>query len=197
MDYLKLRLLKDLPCFTSKDLSYLFKLKPESALVQLSRYVKKGIFIRLKKDLYILRERWDSNHATDFYKIANILQVPSYISLTTALSFYEVTTQVQIKYFESVCQKRTARYEIEGAIFNFYKIKPDLYFDFVKIPQGDFFIATKEKAFLDALYLYSFGKYTFDIDSIDFSKLDLKRIKKLIKVFPERTQATFRKLCKT
>ena len=112
-----------------------------------------------------------------------------------ALSYYEITTQVQRGVIESVCVKRTLKKTIENIEFNyFYKINRNLYFDFLK--KDDFFIASKEKAFVDAVYLYSFGKYSFDFDSIDISKLDMKRIKKIIKNFPERTKQTLKKICK-
>lgn len=176
-------------------MSYLLGIKSSSAIVLCCRYVKNGLLIRLKKDLYVLKERWRENSINDFYKISNILQVPSYISLMTALSFYELTTQVQRGFFESVCIKRTWRFDIEGVTFNFYKLKKKSFiFDFTK--QEDFFIATKEKAFMDAVYLYSFGKYAFDIDSIDLSKLDFKRIKKFLKVYPERTQLMVKRICR-
>ncbi len=60
----------------------------------------------------------------------------------------------------------------------------------------DIFIATKEKAFLDAMYLYSFGKYSFDLDSIDLSKLDVKKIDELLKNFPEKTIKLVKRKCR-
>jgi len=192
--YLELRLLESRFYFTSQDVANLLGIKPSSATVLCSRYVKKGLFIRLKKDFYVMKERWQRNSTSEFFQIANVLQVPSYISLMTALSFYELTTQVQRKFFESVCIKRTAKYEVDGFLFNFYKLKRELYFDFIK--QGDFFIATKEKALLDAIYLYSFGKYSFDVSSIDMAKIDLKKIKKLLIKYPERTKGAFERICK-
>ncbi|GAB4407338.1 MAG: hypothetical protein OHK0032_02650 [Thermodesulfovibrionales bacterium] len=154
----------------------------------------KGLVYQAKKNLYILKEKWDKNTIEDFLRLANILQVPSYISLMTALSFYEVTTQVQRGFIESVSVKRSIRYEIEGVSFNFYKTKKDLYSGFTR--QDNIFIASKEKAFLDAMYLYSFGKYALDIDSIDINKLDLKMIKNLLKDFPERTKKMVRDICR-
>jgi predicted transcriptional regulator of viral defense system len=145
--------------FTSQDVADVLGIKPSSATVLCARYVKKGLFIRLKKDFYVMKERWQRNSPSEFFQIANILQVPSYVSLMTALSFYEVTTQIRRKFFESVCIKRTAKYEIDGSLFNFYKLKRELYFDFIK--QGDFFIATKEKALLDAIILILFWKILF------------------------------------
>ncbi|GLI52312.1 hypothetical protein TISLANDTSLP1_00050 [Thermodesulfovibrio yellowstonii] len=176
-------------------MAQIIEIKDSSAKVFCSRYTDKGLFIRLKKDFYILKDRWQRLTKEDFYRLSNILQVPSYISLMTALSFYGVTTQVQRGFYEAVCTKRTERLEIEGVRFNFYKIKQELYFDFVKIE--DFFIATKEKAFLDAVYLFSFGKYELDLDSIDFRKLDMKRIRTLLEKFPEKTKKTAKKICRS
>jgi predicted transcriptional regulator of viral defense system len=194
MKYLELRALESRLFFTSQDVANLLGIKPSSAIVLCSRYVKKGLFIRLKKDFYVMKERWQRNFTSEYFQIANILQVPSYISLMTAFSFYEVTTQVQREFFESVCIKRTAKYEVDGVLFNFYKLKRELYFDFIK--QGDFFIATKEKALLDAIYLYSFGKYSFDVSSINMTKIDLKKIKKLLIKYPKRTKRAFERICK-
>jgi predicted transcriptional regulator of viral defense system len=192
--YLELKALESKPYFTSQDVAEILGIKHASAIVLSTRYVKKGLFIRLKKDLYVIKDRWQRNSHSEYFQIANILQVPSYISLLTALSFYEVTTQVQRGFFESVCVKRTARYEIDGILFNYYKLNKELYFDFIK--QGDFFIATKEKALLDAVYLWSFGKYSFDLSSIDISKIDLKRLKKLLTKYPDRTKRAVEKICK-
>ncbi len=194
MKYLELKALERKSYFTSQDVAELLGIKHASAVVLSTRYVKKGLFIRLKKDLYVIKERWQRNSLTEYFQIANILQVPSYISLLTALSFYEVTTQIQREFFESVCIKRTTRYEIDGILFNYYKLNKEFYFDFLK--QGDFFIATKEKALLDAVYLWSFGKYSLDLSSIDISKIELKRLKKLLAKYPNRTKKAVEKICK-
>jgi predicted transcriptional regulator of viral defense system len=194
MRYRELRKLNSRLYFTYEDVADILGISPNSAKVLCTRYSQSGLIIRLKKNLYTLKERWEKNSPEDFFKISNILQVPSYISLMTALSYYEITTQVQRGVIESVCVKRTLKKTIENTEFNFYKINRNLYFDFLK--KDDFFIASKEKAFVDTVYLYSFGKYSFDFDSIDISKLDMKRIKKIIKVFPERTKQTLKKICK-
>lgn len=194
MRYIELKDLASKTFFTSKDVAELLNIKENSALVLCNRYVKKGLFVRLKKDFYILKESLMNLDQKSFFKIANFIQIPSYISLMTALSFYELTTQVQRGFFESICIKRSAKFEIDDISFNFYKIKKDLYLDFIKI--DDFFIATKEKAFLDIIYLTSIGRYTFDIDSIDFDKLDLKKLKKLLLNFPKKTLNLVNKICK-
>ncbi|MEO0093379.1 MAG: hypothetical protein ABIK93_05265 [candidate division WOR-3 bacterium] len=178
--------------FTLQDLANILKLKPESTRVLLSRYTKKGIFIRMKKDFYVLRESFKKFTAEDFFQIANLLQVPSYISFLTALNFYEVTTQVQRDFFESAALKRSKKFEIKGIVFAYYKIKKCYYFDFIRL--GNFFIASKEKAFVDSVYLYSFGKYKIDFSALDLTKLDKSKINKIIKVYPDKTKAIVKKI---
>lgn len=186
--------LKGKPFFTAKDLADALGIKPQSAWVLASRYVKNGLFLRLKNNFYILAEVWQNLSRDDFLKISNFLQVPSYISFMSALSYYEVTTQLQRNFFESASLKRSRKFDIKETAFNFYKLKKQYYFDFVKI--DGIFIATKEKAFVDSAYLYSFGKYKPDFSSLDLNKLDKDRLKKIIKPFPRKTRAIIKKLCR-
>ncbi|HDQ04459.1 MAG TPA: hypothetical protein ENN23_07855 [Deltaproteobacteria bacterium] len=179
--------------FTLDDVAQNLGLQPGSARVFGSRYVKKGLLVRLKNNLYTTSWRWENLTRKDYFVIANILQVPSYISLMTALAYYDVTTQAQQDYQESICQKRTIGYNVRQAVFSYVKMQRPYYNGFVKT-EG-FFIATKEKAFLDAAYLYSFGKYRFDADSLDFKKLDFNKLKSMIKNYPQKTKDTVKRLC--
>lgn len=192
--YKRLLKLREKAFFTVSDVAWVFKIKPESAWTLCSRYLKEGIFVRLKKNVYVLEQSWQGWGRDDFLKISNFLQVPSYISFLTALSYYEVTTQVQRDFFESASLKRSREFKVKGVVFNFYKLKKEFYFDFVK--KKDIFIASKEKAFLDSVYLYSFGKYRIDFDSLNLDRLDKARIKKVMKVFPEKTKTIAEKLCR-
>lgn len=194
MNYPELRKLNGKLYFNREDIEDLFSIKPASAKVLCSRYVKNNYLVRIKKDFYSLSENWATYVQGDFFAIANILQVPSYISLMTALAYYEITTQVQRNYFESIAQKRTLKTTVAGVKFDFYKFKKEYYFDFVK-KQG-FFIATKEKAFIDAVYLYSLGRYPLDVHSLDLKKLDIKRVSALAKAFPLKTRNMVRDLCR-
>ena len=180
--------------FTTEDLANFFKIKPESAKVLATRYTKKGIFIRLKKDFYVLSQNWQNYSLNDYLKLANLMQVPSYISFMTALNFYEITTQVQRNFIESAAQKRTITFDIKGTLFTYYKLKKSFYLDFIK--QEDVFIATKEKAFIDSIYLFSFGKYKIDMNSLDLTKLDKRKLKELIKLYPDKTKIIFQNLCR-
>ena len=155
--------------FGYEDIARTLGISLESAKITAHRYVKQGMIIRMKRNIYVLKERWESFDREQKFLIANLFQVPSYISLMTALDYYEITTQMQRDFIESIVIKRTVTKAIEQTIFNYTKISPKLYGGFFK--KEGFFIAEPEKAFLDAVYLMSFGRYNLDIPSIDFSKL--------------------------
>jgi predicted transcriptional regulator of viral defense system len=179
--------------FSVSDLAQVLQITRESAKVLASRYRKNRVFMRLKKDFYVLSSNWRKYTIEQYLQIANVLQVPSYISFMTALNYYEITTQVQRNFFESAAQKRTVSYNIDGTVFAYYKLKKDYYFDFTRL--NNIFISTKEKAFIDAIYLFSFGKYRLDIDSLDMTRLENRAIKSIIKTYPEKTKRIVRRLC--
>jgi len=190
MKFLQLQNIKKL-YFGYEDIARALGITLQSAKVTANRYIKQGLLIRLKRNIYILKEKWVSIDREQEFLLANIIQVPSYISLMTALDYYEITTQVQRDFIESVAVKRTKGVEIKHIFLNYTKINTDLYSDFSRI--RGFFIAAPEKAFLDAVYLMSFGRYNFDIPSIDFSKLNREKIEYMARLFPLKTQSFLNK----
>lgn len=172
--------------FSYQDIAKAIGISQSSAKVTANRYVKHGFLVRVKKNIYVLREKWDAASRENKFVIANLAQVPSYISLMTALDYYGITTQVQRDFFESVAVRRTKQISVDKTIFRFTKINKALYFGFVK--QKGFFIATPEKAFLDAVYLMSFGRYDLDMASMDIEKLNMVQLKKMSQRFPLKTQ---------
>lgn len=179
--------------FTVNDAAQALEIKPESARVLCSRYAKAGAFLRLRNNFYVTEQRWGRATYEDFLRIANFLQVPSYISFLTALARYEITTQVPRQFFENACLRRTKNIEAAGTQFVYSKLKKELYFDFTR--KDGVFIATPEKALLDAVYLYSFGKYKLDFSALDINKINLKRIKKILHPFPDKTKALVKDIC--
>ncbi len=190
MNYIKLRQIKKL-YFGYEELARILGISAESGRVTAVRFVKQGVLVRPKKNIYILAEKWDNLAREEKFMLANLMQSPSYVSLMTAMDYYEVTTQIQNNFIESVLIYRTKRIEIEGAVFNYSRINKDLYSGFIK--KEGFFIAVPEKAFLDALYLMSLGRYAFDITSIDRARLDKSQIKKIARAYPKKTQVLLRK----
>jgi len=179
------------PYFGYEEIARVLGISKASAKVSASRYVRQGILLRIKRNIYVLREVWDAAGREEKFSLVNLGQVPSYISLMTALDYYEITSQVQRDLFESVAVKRTKEINLKGSVFRYVKINGALYFGFKK--EKGFFIATPEKALLDAFYLMSYGRYALDISALDTMKLDKTEIKKLSREFPLKTQNMLRK----
>lgn len=183
MRYNDLKRIKKL-YFNYQDIARVLSISEASARVMASRYVKKNYLIRLKNNYYIFIEKWDNLDYREKMEVANIIQVPSYISLMTALSYYEITTQVQQNYFESISLYRTFSKDVNGTTFNYSKIQQLYYFGFKK--EKGIFIALTEKALIDALYLTYRGKYNLDISSIDLKKIDQNKIAKFLQIYSDK-----------
>lgn len=172
--------------FTIKDVAQVRSISEPSARVYATRKSKTGEFIRLKNGLYISGDQFDKLDWIGQLKLANWIQVPSYISLLTALSFYELTTQIPTQRIESIAQKRTYSKTVRGIEFDYFLIKKDLYGGFTKL--DGLFIASPEKALADAIYLCSFGKYALDINALDLKNLNKGLFKKTMSLFPKKTR---------
>jgi predicted transcriptional regulator of viral defense system len=194
MNYPLIQKLRRRLYFTVEDVAATFDVTQASARVMCNRYARRGIFVRLKNNMYVLDQGWQSMGRDDYLRLANVIQVPSYISFASALAYYEITTQVQRGYFESAALKRPAEYSAGDVVFKYYKLKKEYYFDFVR--DNDLFIARKEKAFVDAVYLCSLGRYKMDFSALDLDKLDGNRLKKIVRVYPLKTRRLVKQLCK-
>lgn len=169
--------------FSYYDIAQKLGITPQPVRVSAARYVKQGLLLRLKRDMYMLKDTGKGLDIIQKFKIANYIQAPSYISPLTALEYYEITTRMQQNFVESIALKRTKEIIMEETVFNFKRIDRKLYFGFLKLK--DVFIAEPEKAFWDAIYLTSLGRYRLDTASIDFNKLYREKILTLLKQFPQ------------
>ncbi|MGC9976741.1 MAG: hypothetical protein ABSC57_08535 [Syntrophales bacterium] len=179
--------------FTAEDVASLLQIKSESAHVLCSRYARRGIFVRLKNNFYVPENSWTRYENDDFLRLANFLQVPSYISCVSALAFYGVTTHVPRGWYESVSLKRSVRFAVRGVSFHYFKMKSQYYFGFTRTKTE--FIAEKEKAFLDACHFSVFGEYAADWSAINMDSLDKAILNKMMEAFPERTKNYAQKIC--
>ena len=177
--------------FGYEEIARAFDISLSSARVTASRYVRQGLLLRMKRNLYVRRDVWNAIGVSEKFVLTNLGQVPSYISLTSALEYYEVTTQVLRDFFESMAIKRTKQISLNGSIFRYSKIAEELYFGFRK--EKGYFIATPEKALLDAFYLMSYGRYSLDLSSLDETKLERKEIERLSRQFPLKTKKMLKK----
>ena len=182
----------DKPFFTHHEVAHALGIKLPSAEVLCTRYVKRGLLARLKRGLYAKSETLAHLSQAELFRIANILQVPSYISLTTALAYYGIAAQPPGGLLESISLKRTRMFESRNPAFHYIKIRSDLYRDFVKT--DGFFIALPEKAVLDSLYLASMGRYMFDAFTLDLTRTDREKLADLSAPYPPKLKKYLEKL---
>ena len=180
---------------TGADVAKSFGITRKSAQVTASRYISSNLLIRLKRDLYILPGNFKHLNEEELFSIANLLQTPSYISLTTALSYYNLTTQQTPNFIESAALKRTKEIKIQNKMFSYSLLKNDFYFGFIR--KDDFFIAAPEKALVDSIYLTAIGKYSADFDAIDFGKFSKREIKNILSKSNKAANNLWQKLTKT
>jgi predicted transcriptional regulator of viral defense system len=180
--------------FTIEDLASILSVTKESAKVSANRYVKNNYLIRLKNNLYILLDKFNSLAETELFKIANLIQVPSYISFTTALSYYDITSQQLQGVIESAALKRSKSIAVKNYRFDYILLKKEFYNNFILA--NDFFTATPEKALADIIYLSSMNRYQCDFEAINFKKIDRKIVADLIINSNTRTIKFWKDLCK-
>jgi predicted transcriptional regulator of viral defense system len=121
---------------------------------QLSRWVKSGKLIQIRRGLYALSERYSKVQPHPFY-IANRIQRASYVSLQSALGYYGLIPEY-VPAVTSVTTGRPQTFEIPLGDFIFRHIKKELFFEYTLMDvenNQSAFIASPEKSLLDLLYL--------------------------------------------
>lgn len=177
-----------------EDIAEILSISKESSKVTANRYVKQKLLIRIKKNLYITPIKFDNLKENEFFQLANYMQVPSYISFASALSYYNIYTQQLRGVIESAALKRSKTFYVDKIEFRFILVKTIFYKGFVT--ENNFFIATPEKALADAVYLSSLGKYNLDFNAIDFGKISKSEVNEYIKLTNSRTKTFWDNLCK-
>jgi len=179
MKYLDLKRLIENNIFGMLDVVKLFPdEKPEAVRTQLYRLVKKEYIFPIKRGIYSFNK-----NKVEELELAGRLYSPSYISLETALNYYEIIPDVPIA-IRSVTPITTKK--IVTGLGNYYYLKIDskLFFGFSQTP---FAIAHKEKALLDYFYLRKVRKVTLDA-RLNLKDFDWKRYHEYADFFPKWVQ---------
>jgi predicted transcriptional regulator of viral defense system len=119
----------------------------------INRWKKNDQLIMFKNGIYATRKSYDINSRKSGYHkyISSILLKPSYISLTTTLSEYDILTEgvynitaVSIKLPTTYSKGKYSYRQIKEELFKGYEIK---YFE-----EYEYYEATKAKALFDYIY---------------------------------------------
>jgi len=175
--------------FACFNINQVYSWKPHFDKNNLTRWLKKGLLVRLKQGYYTFPEY--KNKAGFSYYFANRIYKPSYISLHTALSFYGIIPEAVVQ-ITSVTSLKTAEFKNDFGVYSYKSVKSNLMFGYdLKQHTNNtvFKLAKPEKALLDLLYLYPFYNTTQEIKELRFDEdflydeLDTVRIKEYTERF--------------
>jgi hypothetical protein len=136
---------------------------------------KKKILIPLKKGLYFYKSSI-VDQPIPKEQIANHLLGPSYISLDYALWYHHLIPE-SVHHISSVSIKRAVRFENDFGIFKYIFIKPELFdigLQIETLNNGNFLIASKEKALCDKIFLNRSLDITSKKQMFEFLEDDLR-----------------------
>ncbi len=140
--------------FTFKDISLLWR-ETDTDLVKarINYYVKTSKLYPIRRGIYAKDKNYDK------FELANKIYTPSYISMETVLQKEGVVFQHYNKIF--VATYLTREIACDEQVYSFKKIKDIVLSNSLGlIKKENYFIASRERAFMDVLYLYK--NYHFD-----------------------------------
>ena len=144
--------------------------KPNLLKRRLNYYVQKGELYSIRRGFYAKDKNYDR------LELATKIFTPSYISFETILIEAGIIFQHYNKIFVATYQ--TKEIECDNQLYSFRKIKDIILTNNAGIEnRGNYFAATKERAFLDVLYLNK--DYYFD----NLSPLDLSKTHTLLTIY--------------
>jgi len=141
------------PVFGTGFLAASCKSMPDVRL-QLSRWVKAGKLIQLRKGLYTLAQPY-RKVAPHPFVIANAMKKASYVSLQSALAFHGMVPE-HVPTVTSTTTQRPEQVNTPLGRFFFRHIKKDWFYGYRQTDLGQgqrAFVAVPEKALLDLVYL--------------------------------------------
>jgi predicted transcriptional regulator of viral defense system len=165
------------PFFSIASLQAMFNLTRESARTTAARLAKRGILVRLQRDLYTL-----ANRKYSLFALANALHQPSVISLETALNYWGIIAQVPQTIFSIGFKSHRCVNENTEFI---YRSVPAEIFRFGQTKVEDFFIVEPEKALLDTLYMKIKGLVELLEEDVALSRLDQDLLASYSRFYPD------------
>ncbi len=164
--------------FTVFSLSDIRKINENFDLRRLAEWQQKGYIKGIIKGYYVFSDA--SVNEQTLFEIANKIYSPSYISLESALNFYNIIPEGVYR-ITSISTKRTYTFNTEEAVFSYRTLHPKLFFGYHLISDHNktYKFAEAEKAVLDYFYLNPRINNKEDIESLRYnSDVFLKLIKK-------------------
>ncbi|MDP4011056.1 MAG: hypothetical protein Q8P72_02390 [Candidatus Roizmanbacteria bacterium] len=176
----KLKQLSNLSYFDLETLAQVTELEGNTLYKNISRWIKQGSIIQLKRGLYTTQNFASKQDAGSYLEfISNKLRYPSYLSLEYVLGKYQILTE-SVYTYTSVTQKSTRVYTNTLGVFSYRSISSVLFTGFKIVRDNNFeiAIATKSKALFDFLYLKLYRKSEITKTMIDDLRLNVDEFTK-------------------
>ncbi len=173
-NYLSAILRSDKTVFSFKDIVLLWgESGGGAARVRVNYYVKSGDLYRIRKGFYAK----DGNY--DKIEFSTRIFTPAYASFETVLAQAGITFQYYSRIFAA--SYLTREIECDGQAYSFKKIKGAVLVNPSGMEnKGNYFAASKERAFLDTLYINK--DYHFD----NLSPLDWNKVFEILPIYENK-----------
>ena len=181
--------IRALPAFNLNDVR---KLDPGFHRQQLYYWHNQGYIKPLAGGYYILADR--AMDEMVLLMVANKIYEPSYVSLESALAYYEIIPETVLG-VTSISSRKTKQYDSAWGVFSYRSVKPSYMIGYQVIentPVIKFKIANLEKALLDYLYLNSKIQSKADFEGLRWNRnqlhdqLDHSMFARYVKLFDKR-----------
>jgi predicted transcriptional regulator of viral defense system len=156
--------------FSPLDFQRIFGVNRLRAKYFLEEYTRSGLFLRLKKGLYVLKTDPPPEE-----EIANVLYRPSYLSFEYALAVYNILPEMPYS-VTSASTKPTRLFTVGERAFSYLTIKRAAFAGYAPTQRAGrtVLIADPEKALVDYLYFVSLGHKPQN-DRLNKSSLDRQK----------------------
>jgi predicted transcriptional regulator of viral defense system len=181
---------REFTLFSTIDLEKTFPGFDRKVLVE---WQKKGYIKKLRNNWYCFAD--PPFNERDLFFVANQIYAPSYVSLKSALSYYNFIPE-GIFQITSISTRKTKEFDTSAGFFRYRNIKPSLFFGYRLEKQFSarghsswLKIASPEKAILDFIYLNPRYKDETDFESLRFNweefkeNVDLKKLNDYLRYF--------------
>lgn len=135
--------------FTLTDIALLWQEENmDAARVRLNYYVKQGDLYRIRRGLYAKNQEYEK------LELATRTFTPAYISFETVLAQEGLIFQYQTTI--TVASYLTREIRIDEQVYSYRKIKNTILINAIGVKhENHLSVASKERAFLDTLYIYT------------------------------------------
>ena len=157
---------------------------PSMNLMNLVRWQKKGYILKLRNRWYAFNDA--GSHENIEWLAANLIYAPSYVSLHTALSWYNLIPEMVVS-TTSVSTRKTNKFSTPIGDFDYHRIKPELFGFGYALEDMDAYrsksnnsrkimVAAPQKAILDFFYINSFYSSEKDMEDLRLNDTELAKI---------------------